>query len=69
VPAAVSSLMEGLQDVEQIDYKLGMQALKLRWEVSVCGCPGGGGGQWLTVQQWYGRLLCLPGSEVGVADI
>lgn len=32
--AAVSSLMEGLQDVEQIDYKLGMQALKLRWEVS-----------------------------------
>jgi hypothetical protein len=26
-------LMEGLQDVEHIDYKLGMQALKLRWEV------------------------------------
>jgi hypothetical protein len=33
--AAGSSLMEGLQDVEQIDYKLGMQALKLRWEVGV----------------------------------
>ena len=32
--AAVSSLMEGLQDVEQIDYKLGAQVLKLRWEVS-----------------------------------
>lgn len=29
----LSSLLEGLQDVEQIDYKLGMQALKLRWEV------------------------------------
>jgi hypothetical protein len=26
--------MEGLQDVEQIDYKLGAQVLKLRWEVS-----------------------------------
>jgi hypothetical protein len=36
--AVVSSLLEGLQDVDEIAYKLGMQALKLRWEVRVCVC-------------------------------